>query len=82
MNETTVIREFAALSAFEAAEIAMDRAMTSERVRQAKALTEILGGNGDYTAEVAFEVWQAEMVEMGHAETALGHPGGMKDGSI
>ncbi len=58
------------MSAFEAAEIAMEKAINSDRVASAKNLESILGGNGEYTGDVAFEIWQTEMAALGFAENA------------
>lgn len=55
---------------FAAAELAMERAMESEEVKGAQKLESILGGNGEYTSEVAFQVWQTEMANLGFAEYA------------
>ena len=58
------------MTPFEAAELAFDKAVQSERVAGAQRLEAILEGNGEYTSDVAFEVWQAEMNELGFAEYA------------
>jgi hypothetical protein len=58
------------MTPFEAAELAFDQAIASERVTGAQQLEAILGGNGEYTADVAFEQWQQSMTELGFAEYA------------
>jgi hypothetical protein len=58
------------LSPFEAAEIAFDKALANDRVASAQRLETILGGNGEYSAHVAFELWQQEMTTLGFAKNA------------
>lgn len=58
------------MSPFEAAEIAMSRAVASPEVAEARKLEAILGGSGEWAAERAFGVWQAEMAALGFAEYA------------
>ena len=57
------------MTAYEAAEIAMAKAIQDERVTGARKLEDILGGNGEYTADLAYEVWAEEMTAMGFADT-------------
>lgn len=56
------------MSPFEAAEIAFERAVNSDEVASARNLEEILGGNGEWTAERAYMVWVTEMDRLGFAE--------------
>ena len=56
------------LTPFAAAEIAYERAIKSDEVAGARKLEGILGGNGEWTAEVAFAQWQAEMAALGFPE--------------
>lgn len=58
------------LSPFEAAEIAFDKVVSSERVAKVQQLESILSGNGEYATDVAFELWQSEMVALGFADHA------------
>ena len=58
------------MTPFEAAEIAMDKALASEEVASAKRLEKILGGNGQWTTHRAFEVWRSEMISLGFEDTA------------
>lgn len=53
------------MTSFEAAEIAMDRAVASPETAGARKLEGILGGNGEWTAEVAYREWQKEMGALG-----------------
>lgn len=59
------------LTPFAAAELAFDRALASDEVLGAQRLEAVLGGNGEYTADVAFEIWQREMTDLGFVEYAV-----------
>jgi len=56
---------------FAAAELALDRALTSDEVLGAQRLEAVLGGNGEYTSDVAFGIWQREMTNLGFGEYAI-----------